>query len=66
MRRKIQDPTQLPFGSVSGALDGIAVQQEQPLATDVTCVADYYSRKGFYALNVQANFDADYKFRWMS
>jgi len=55
-----------PFGNIIGALDGIAVQQEQPLATDVTCVADYYSRKGFYALNVQAICDADYKFRWMS
>jgi len=55
-----------PFGNVIGALDGIAVHQEQPLATDVTCVADYYSRKGFYALNVQAICDADYKFRWMS
>jgi len=29
-----------PFGNVCGALDGIAVEQEQPLATDVPCVAD--------------------------
>ena len=47
-------------------LDGVAIEQEQPLPADVTCVADYYSRKGFYALNVQAICDADYKFRWMS
>jgi len=32
----------------------------------VKCVAEYYSRQGFYALNVQAICDADYKFRWMS
>lgn len=49
-----------------GALDEIAVEQEQPLATDVPCVADYYSRKGFYAFNVQAICDPDYKFRWMA
>jgi len=42
------------FDNVLGAIDGIAVQQEQPLATDVPCVADYYSRKGFYAFNTQA------------
>jgi len=55
-----------PFNSVIGALDGVAIEKEQPLPADVTCVADYYSRKGFYALNVQAICDADYKLRWMS
>jgi len=42
-----------PFGNVIGALDGVAVRQEQPLSSDVQCVADYYSRKGFYAFNTQ-------------
>eukprot|EP00170_Pyropia_yezoensis_P000173 contig_1235_g174 len=56
-----------PFGNVVGALDGLAIQQEQPLAQDVQCVADSYCRKGFYFLNTQAICDADYKlFRWMS
>lgn len=55
-----------PFGNVCGALDGIAVKQEQPWPTDVACVADYYSRKGFYALNTQAICDSEYKFRWMA
>lgn len=55
-----------PFSNVIGALDGVAIEQEQPLPSDVTCVADYYSRKGFYAFNVQAICDASYKFRWMS
>ena len=36
-----------PFKNVIGALDGVAIEQEQPLPADVTCVADYYSRKGF-------------------
>ena len=31
----------------------MAVFQEQPLASDVQCVADFYSRKGFYAFNTQ-------------
>jgi len=48
-----------PFENVCGALDGIAIEQEQPLSTDVPCVADYYSRKGFYALNTQAICDSD-------
>ena len=55
-----------PFGNVIGALHGVAVRQEQPLASDVQRVADYYSRKGFYAFNTPAVCDADYKFRWMS
>ena len=55
-----------PFGDVIGALDGVTVRQEQPLASYVQCVADYNSRKGFYAFNTQAGCEADYKFRWMS
>jgi len=55
-----------PFGNVIGALDGVAVRQDQPLVADAQCVADYYSRKGFYAFNTQAVCDADYKFLWMS
>jgi len=55
-----------PFGKVVGALDGVAIEQEQPLASDIQCVADYYNRKGFDALNTQAICDADYPFRWMS
>jgi len=55
-----------PFDNVLGAIDGIAVDQEQPLARDVPCVADYYSRKGFYGFNTQAVCDAQYEFIWMS
>jgi len=63
---RFQSRRNFPFGNVVGALDGIAVEQEQPLASDVTCVADNNFLKGFYAFNVQAICDAEYKFRWMS
>lgn len=55
-----------PFGSVIGALDGVAIRQEQPWQSDVQCVADYYYRQGCYFFNAQAICDADYKFCWMS
>jgi len=48
-----------PFEYVCGALDGIAIELEHLLYTDVPCVAYYYSRKGFYALNTQAICDSD-------
>jgi len=55
-----------PFDNVLGAIDGTAVQQEQPLAVDVPCVADYYSRKGFYAFNTQEVCNAQYEGIWIS
>ena len=63
---RFQSRRNSPFGNVVGELDGIAVEQEQPLASDVTCVADNNFLEGFYAFNVQAICDAEYKFRWMS
>ena len=63
---RFQAQRNYPFNNVIGALDGVVIEQEQPLPADVTRVADFYSRKGFYALNVQAICDADYKLRWMS
>jgi len=61
-----QSSRKTPFDNVLGAIDGIAVQQEQPLATDLPCVADCYSRKGFYAFNTQAICNSNYEFTWMS
>jgi len=37
----IQSSRKTPFDNVLGVIDGIAVQQEQTLAMDVPCVADY-------------------------
>jgi len=48
-----------PFGNVREAEDEIAVEKEQPLATDAPRVAHYCARKGFYALKNQAISDSE-------
>ena len=55
-----------PLTNVIGALDGIVARPEHPTATEVTCPKDYWSRKGFFALNGQAICYSNYKFLWMS
>jgi len=55
-----------PLNNILGAFDGIAIDQEPPTARDVSCVADHMSRKGFFAINTQAMFDANYEFTWVS
>jgi len=55
-----------PLTNVIEALDGIVVRQDRPTATEVTCPKDYWSRKGFFALNVQAICDSNCEFLWMS
>ena len=55
-----------PLRNIIGALDGISVRQERPTAAEVMCTTDYWSRKGFFALNVQAICDSNYEFLWMS
>ena len=55
-----------PLRNIIGSLDGIAVRQERPTAAEVTCTKDYWSRKGFFAYNVQAICDSNYEFLWMS
>lgn len=54
------------FDNVLGAVDSIAVRQEQPLTTDVPGVADSYSRKGSYSFNVKAICTGNYEFSRMS
>ena len=51
------------FGCV-GALDGICVKIKKPAAGELP--ASFYSRKGFYALPVQALCDSNYIFRYCS
>lgn len=55
-----------PLNNIIGALDGIAIAQEQPSIADVACPKDHWCRKGFFALNVQAICDSNYEFLWMS
>jgi len=55
-----------PLINIIGALDGIAIRQEMPAYTEVACPKDYWNRKGFFALNVQAVCDYNYEFLWMS
>jgi len=55
-----------PFGNVREAVDEIAVEKEQPLATDAPRVEHYCTRKSFYALKNQAISDSEYKFCWMA
>ena len=47
-----------------GALDGIAIPNDKPRG--VTDPAQYWNRKGYYALPVQAVVDGKYRFLYMS
>jgi hypothetical protein len=49
-----------------GALDGIAIWILKPWLFFDGCPMTYYNRKGFFALNVQAICDSNYRFLWMS
>ena len=48
-----------------GALDGLAVRIRAPPLSEVTDPGNYYCRKGFFALNVQAICDKSKKFLWV-
>ena len=47
-----------------GALDGLAVRIRSPSLKEVSDPGNYYCRKGFYALNVQAICDMKKRFLW--
>ena len=49
-----------PFGS----LDGVAIRIRSPTLKEVPDPGNYYCRKGFYALNVQAICDKKKRFLW--
>eukprot|EP00171_Calliarthron_tuberculosum_P017228 IDg17228t1 len=53
-----------PLYGCAAALDGIAVEITKLL--DYYVPQNFYFRKGIYALPVQALFDSDYCFRFMS
>ena len=52
-----------PFNGCVGALDGISVKIGKRIEVPS---AEFYCRKGFYALSLQALVDAHYKFIFMS
>lgn len=51
-----------PIRGRCAALDGIAIRIAEPAKTDVPNPSTYFNRKGFFALNVQAACDAEYRF----
>ena len=51
---------------IVGAIDGIAIKLSKPRMSDCPNPADYFCRKGFYSLNVQAICDSNRQFRWVS
>lgn len=52
------------FAGIIGPLDGLAVRIKSPLLTEVSDPGNYFCRKGFFALNVQAISDRSKKFSW--
>jgi DDE superfamily endonuclease len=52
------------FYGTFGALDGLAVRIRSPTLKEVSDPGNYYCRKGFYALNVQAICDKAKRFLW--
>jgi hypothetical protein len=55
------------FNGIIGALDGIAIRINCPTEADgIVDPGNYWTRKQFYALNVQAICDAKKRFLWVS
>jgi DDE superfamily endonuclease len=50
-----------PIYSCAGAIDGIAIKIIEPRAGTTANSSTYFNRKEFFALNVQAMCDCDYK-----
>ena len=54
------------YNGCMGAIDGIAIRVKCFSTNDVPDPGNYYCRKGFYALNVQAICDRKKRFLWCS
>lgn len=52
------------LAGIIGPLDSLAVQIRSPKLSEVSDPGNYYCRKGFFALNVQAISDRSRKFTW--
>jgi nuclease HARBI1 len=55
-----------PLYGYAGAIDGIAIKVVEPWAGTTANSSTYFNRKGFFALNVHAMCDCDYKFTFAS
>mgnify|MGYP001810441820 CR=1 FL=1 len=53
------------FSGIIGALDGLAVRIRSPTLKEVPDPGNYYCRKGFFAINVQAICDKSKRFTWV-
>ena len=49
-----------------GAVDGIAIKLDARVLTDVSNLASYFCRKGFYSINFQVAADAERRIIWTS
>eukprot|EP00960_Hanusia_phi_P018441 543816-Hanusia_phi.AAC.1 len=54
------------FDKCIGAVDGLLIELHDVRDTEALRAAQYFTRKGFYAMNVQAVCDANYRFLWYS
>ena len=54
------------FLGVIGAIDGLCVRMRCPFLSKADDPGNYFSRKGFFALNVQAICDSKKRFLWAS
>jgi DDE superfamily endonuclease len=61
---RFAEKTNGTFYGVFGSLDGLAIRIRSPTLKEVSDPGNYYCRKGFYALNVQAICDRSKRFLW--
>ena len=55
-----------PLANCVGAVDGIAIEIRRPGSDECSISRSFYNRKGFFAYNMQAVCDAQYRFRYAS
>jgi DDE superfamily endonuclease len=55
-----------PISGCVGCIDGIAIRIVEPCVGTTANPSTYFNRKGFFALNVQAMCDSDYRFTFAS
>lgn len=64
LARQFAEKSNSVFYGPFASLDGVAIRIKSPTLRSVTDPGNYYCRKGFYALNVQATCDKLKRFLW--